>query len=52
MVVPSETPGDAGGGGLLTPEQVDRVSELVYRLMRDELLRQRERRGGAVPAWR
>lgn len=56
MAVPSGTPSDAGagasGGGSLTPKQVKQVSDLVYRLMRDELLRQRERRGGAVPAWR
>ncbi len=56
MAVRSETPGDAtagaSGGDLLTPDQVDRVSDLVYRLMRDELLRQRERHGGATPAWR
>ncbi|MEE8337369.1 MAG: hypothetical protein V3R95_04860 [Dehalococcoidia bacterium] len=54
--MPSETPPEAAAstsdGGSLTPHQVERVSDLVYRLMRDELLRQRERRGGAAPAWR
>ncbi len=52
----SETPPEAAagtsGGGSLTPHQVERVSDLVYRLMREELMRQRERRGGAAPVWR
>ena len=56
MAVPSVTPSDAGAGasgsGSLTPKQVEQVSALVYRLMRNELLRQHERRGGAAPAWR
>lgn len=56
MAVPSETPreADAGAstGGSLTPDQVEQVSDLVYRLMREELMRQRERHGGAAPAWR
>ncbi len=56
MAATSETPADAnaGGsaGGSLAPDQVDRVSDLVYRLMREELMRQRERHGGAAPAWR
>ncbi len=56
MAAPSETPPDANAGpssgGSLAPDQVDRVSDLVYRLMREELMRQRERQGGAAPAWR
>lgn len=42
----------AGGERTLTPEELDRVAELVARMWRDELRLDAERRGQAATRWR
>ena len=41
------------GGQELKPPELDRLAELVYRLLKEEILRGRERRGDSMArSWR
>lgn len=49
----SQQPTPAGGPQRdLTPAEVERLADLVYRLLRDDLIRMRERAGGRPSPWR
>ena len=51
---PTQTPGTAHPTvpADLTAADLDRLAELVYRLLRDDLLKHRERRGSLTAHWR
>ncbi|MGE0058794.1 MAG: hypothetical protein AB7T32_12495 [Dehalococcoidia bacterium] len=42
----------AADGPALTPAQIDQLTEMVFRLMKQELLTARERRGEPQRSWR
>ncbi len=50
---PGQGQGGPGPAGALGPKELEKLTEIVYRLMKDEILRNRERRGESMAKrWR
>jgi DNA-binding GntR family transcriptional regulator len=50
---PAATQNAGGAAEELKPPELDRLTELVYRLLKEDILRGRERRGESMArAWR
>jgi DNA-binding GntR family transcriptional regulator len=50
---PAAASSPAGPSAELKPAELDRLAELVYRLLKEDILRGRERRGESMArAWR